>query len=248
MATIYSEAAASNNINNLYFDTDTATTAATRTTTSALDLSSFLSRPATAATYAQIEHTINQHITSGIASGMYPVYSRIADYSRSDAGNGWVTVEPNNNSYSGTVTVNSYDNKFNIRIPPSERYLKQQKIKNNLLIKVKSRGTAHKHIPENEQIAMDTLREYITETEFRKYLRFGFICIDGQEGRTYQIFKNHSHTKVWKDGKVIEEVCVYLKNKKIPPTDTVIAFRTMIKTSEEDFRKLGNVYNMRRAA
>jgi len=126
-----------------------------------------------------------------------------------------------------------------------QRIAKRREIRKNLYVPVKYRVTSYSKVPENEQIAMDTLRESITEEEFRKYIKFGFILVKGQEGKTYQVFKNRSHTKVWKNDKVIEEICIHIKDYNIPPTDSVIAFRTMIKTSEEYFKKMGNVYKMR---
>ena len=91
-------------------------------------------------------------------------------------------------------------------------------------------------------MAIETLREEITETEFRKYLKYGFVIAKGQSGKTYQIFRNQDHTKVWKGGKIIEEICVRIKDCKIPPTDNVIAFKNMVQIDEEEFRKMGNVY------
>lgn len=227
-------------------------------TTATLDLNRFLYQPYNEATMYSIRNEINQYAASVAATDTTGLYT--SGSATSDVG----TITTGNVS---DYFFNPVDNSFNIRMNFSEeerkvyeeagkerekerqRLLKQQKIRNNLLIRIKSRGiTPRQEIPENEQIARDTLREYITEEEFRKYLRFGFICVDGQEGKTYQIFRSSSHTKVWKGGRVIEEICVHIKNKNVPPTDEVIAFRTMIKTSEKDFRKLGNVYNMRRAA
>lgn len=125
-------------------------------------------------------------------------------------------------------------------------YLKRQELRSNLVIQVKSRNDASKYPgeAEPERKALETLREIITETEFRKYLRYGFVLVKGKSGATYQIFKNRSHCKVWLGGKLIEEVCVRIKDKQIPLTDNVIAFKTLIETSEEEFKKLGNVYKM----
>jgi len=122
-------------------------------------------------------------------------------------------------------------------------------LRSKLTIIVKSRAQPIRNIPENEQRAIETLREMITEAEFRKYIKDGFILVRGLSGRVYQIFRNHPHTKVWEKGKLVEEVCVRIDYKaSVPPTDNVIAFRTAILCSEDEFRKLGNVYNMREAA
>ena len=121
-------------------------------------------------------------------------------------------------------------------------------IKSNLTIIIKSRADIITQAPKNEQCALETLREMITETEFRKYIKYGFILVKGKSGNVYQIFRNQSHTKIWYNGKLIEEVCVRIRDRKIPPTDNLIAFKTMIETDEDEFRKLGNVYKMDIAA
>lgn len=117
-----------------------------------------------------------------------------------------------------------------------------------LAVFVKSRANYFPSAPQNEQNAANTLREMISERDFRKYLKYGFILVQGASGRTYQIFRTSSHTKVRESGKVVEEICVRLRDFGMPPTDRVIAVKTLIEADEGAFRSLGNVYNMRRAA
>jgi len=124
----------------------------------------------------------------------------------------------------------------------------QKTFKSNLLIQVKSRANLVKDVPENERVALESLREAISERDFRKYIKYGFLLVKGSSGDVYQIFRNRSHTKVWRGGKLIEEVCVRIKDSKIPPTDNILAFKTLIHTNEEEFKKMGNVYKMAKAA
>jgi hypothetical protein len=134
-----------------------------------------------------------------------------------------------------------------IELSPEELKKQAQKsrLKSNLIIQIKTRAELPQTLPDNEKIAMESLREVLSETEFRKYLKYGFILVKGQGGDTYQIFRNRSHTKVWRGGKVIEEICVRIKYETgVPPTDNVIAFRAIIQTNENAFKKLGNVYKM----
>jgi len=116
----------------------------------------------------------------------------------------------------------------------------------NLVILVKSRVRDEyqdfSRMSPEESKALDTLREMISEADFRRYLVYGFILVKGQSGKVYQIFRVQHHTKVWEKGKKVEEVCAYIKDHKIPPTDKLIAFKTMIETDEELFRKAGNLY------
>jgi hypothetical protein len=150
------------------------------------------------------------------------------------------------------ITLRSYDTVNNYIYYPKVitkndlLRLKRYELKSQLVIQVTSRNDVSRYPGEiePERKALETLREIISEAEFRKYLRYGFVLVKGQSGRTYQVFKNRSHCKVWLNGKVVEEVCVRIKNKEIPLTDNVVAFKTMIETSEEEFKKLGNVYKM----
>lgn len=142
----------------------------------------------------------------------------------------------------------------NVKIPfeYSLKLVREHTIKNNIrgvsIFVKKSRADEYSNVPKNEWCAIETLREMITEAEFRKYMKYGFITVRGKSGCTYQIFRNRSHTKVWVNGKVVEEICVRIEGKEVPPTDNVIAFKIMVETDEDAFKKLGNVYNMREAA
>lgn len=134
-----------------------------------------------------------------------------------------------------------------------ESFIKKERFKWNmrryLVIKSKTRGGLINGVHPAEITALDTLRELITEKEFRKYLKYGFLLVEGDSGDVYQVFRDKDHIKVWRKGILIEEICVYLDPSfKAPPTDKVIGFLTMIHASEADFKKLGNVYKMRKQA
>jgi hypothetical protein len=133
-------------------------------------------------------------------------------------------------------------------IAPTKNGLFQEKLRSNLAIIVKSRAELPGALSPAERTAMETLREVISEAEFRKYMRYGFVLVKGKSGDTFQVFRNRSHTKIWRNGQVVEEVCVRIQDSKVPPTDNVIAFRSIIQSDEEAFRKLGNVYKMKKAA
>lgn len=151
----------------------------------------------------------------------------------------------------GTLDYNQDFNKYVVwpSEPATKKGIFKDKLRSNLAIVVKSRVETPQAVSPAEQIAMETLREFISETEFRKYLRYGFVLVKGKSGDTFQIFRNRSHTKVWRNGQVVEEVCVRIQQgENVPPTDNVIAFRSIIQSDEEAFRKLGNVYKMKKAA
>lgn len=152
------------------------------------------------------------------------------------------------NNYQGTAGFIGLSDCNNLYVygTQTEKEKKLSALKSKLCILVKSRADMLTNIADNEQQAMQTLREVITETEFRKYIKYGFVLVKGKSGDTYQIFRNRSHTKVWRAGKIIEEVCVRIKNDiKAPPTDNVVAFKAMIENDEAAFKTLGNVYKFK---
>jgi hypothetical protein len=122
------------------------------------------------------------------------------------------------------------------------------RIKSNLTIIVKSRVVLPPGFSPSELVALSSLREMISESDYRKYVVHGFILVTAESGRVYQIFRNRSHTKVWENGVVVEEVCVRISDHNMPATDNVIALKTILEHSEEEFHAIGNVYNMRKAA
>jgi hypothetical protein len=127
-------------------------------------------------------------------------------------------------------------------VSPQEQALR--KIKSNLTIIIRSRAV-YMQFTEPERRAVETLREMISETDFRRFIKYGFICVKGSSGKLYQIPRDYAHIKVWDNGQMIEEICVRIQDNTVPLTDKLIAFKVMIETNEEDFRKLGNIYKMK---
>lgn len=165
----------------------------------------------------------------------YPI-TELGSTPHDEAANNIYTTCANNDAFRITNFGQYY-----VYSRPTEKQLKLLKLKSNLVISVKSHCQPVRAISPEEQCALDTLHEMISEFDFRRYLRNGYITVRGESGDLYQIFKGQSHqkTKIWRRGKLIEEVCVYLKGNP-PPTDQVIAFKTIIETSEEQFLSLGN--------
>jgi hypothetical protein len=136
---------------------------------------------------------------------------------------------------------------YDYTVPLSQKYAKQARIRSNLSPIVKSRASSiDKAFLDREHLALETLRELISEEEYRRYLKYGFVIITGASGDQYQIFRDRSHTKVWRKGQLVEEVCLRLSDDKIPSTDKVLTLKTMIEADEEqEFLKAGNRYRMK---
>jgi hypothetical protein len=117
-----------------------------------------------------------------------------------------------------------------------------------LTILVKTRAERLYRIDKNEWAAIETLREMISESDYRKYIKHGFILIRGASGKVYQIYRKNQHIKVWQGGAVVEELCVSIADYRIPLTDRVIALKTMIEISEDEVRRISNVYPLLKKA
>lgn len=111
-----------------------------------------------------------------------------------------------------------------------------------LTIYVRSHCSPVANINPPEQTALEALREMLTEEEFRRYLKTGFLNIISSSGKIYQVPRSNRHVVVWERGKKVAEICSYITDKRIPPTDRVLAFKTIIETDEREMYRLGNVY------
>lgn len=168
------------------------------------------------------------------------------DYHNGNHGYGWGGWDIGTSSGTSFSSMNLvWDSTHDCWVDDAKGSKKQEfleKIRDNLQIRLPRRGELIAGVKANEAKAINTLREELSETEFRKYVKYGFVLVPGKSGKTYQVFRSQDHTKVWKGGKLLEEICVRIKDSACPPTDNVIAFKTMIEADEEHFRKCGNVY------
>jgi hypothetical protein len=97
---------------------------------------------------------------------------------------------------------------------------------------------------ESEIRARALLREMIGESEFKRYVRRGFIIAKGKSGLIYKItgvniicyFKS-------KDGKfrAIESLCVVFKNMHLPYADAVIMRKLLVENDEFYLRNVANI-------
>lgn len=218
--------------NNLYTDTTTSSSSTYWTNTSA--------------------HKSTLHGYNEAISGLYRGY-RTSVYQTSGIYEEWreppvYKTKGIYEEWSGTGIDSSNYESYTNSLKDIRRTLLRTELRNKLYIDIRVRNGSIKHTDGPESVALETLRQDISEREYRKYIKYGFLLVKGKSGAIYQIFQNRAHTKVWKDGRLIEEVCVRIKDKSIPATDNVIAFKNIIECDEESFKKLGNVYNMRKAA
>lgn len=94
-----------------------------------------------------------------------------------------------------------------------------------------------------ELVALQLLRRMVSKDVFKKYLKHGFVTIQGPSGLVYQIRRGFNHIKVWKQGQLVCELCVQLRDR-IPPTDEVIAKMVIAECDEIDIWRRANIYWM----
>jgi hypothetical protein len=116
-------------------------------------------------------------------------------------------------------------------------------MKSNLLIKFSTRRTwISQQVPEPEIRARETLRDMLSEAEWRRYMTNGFVMIRGNKGYWYQVFNDQRHVKVFKDNKICAEICIHTV-RSCPPTDHILNAMTLIRFDEDAFWRLGNVHH-----
>lgn len=83
--------------------------------------------------------------------------------------------------------------------------------------------------------ARETLRRVLGEDKYRQFLRNGFVAVKAKSGLVYQIFPAHGVTAVWKNGQMVDRLCVVLRGN-FPPTDSLIMRYLLILNDEKEFR------------
>ena len=105
-----------------------------------------------------------------------------------------------------------------------------------------SRKPVHTVAQEREIRARETLRRILGEDKFRRFLRNGFVTVNGKSGKTYQIYPGHGMTVVWDKGQPVEKLCVVLLGD-FTPTDSLITRYIMILHDEQRFRGHANIHS-----
>lgn len=116
------------------------------------------------------------------------------------------------------------------------RVLKRNQIRRNLLCSppTKRQLPDYSSVTPAELTALGLLRELLKPDEWRKYLKYGFVLVEGLTGLTYQIFRGRQHVIVLLRGKRVAELCLACQ-PFIPKTDCVIARKVMLESDELGF-------------
>jgi len=140
------------------------------------------------------------------------------------------------------VTI-TYDRNLAVWDVNNKKTLLKQHIRSNLQIFVKHRHSFlnDRSVSAQELKARDSLRDVITEREWRRYVTNGFLVVNGTLGRRYQIFKDQRHIKVYDSVKNTHDICIHTV-RDCPPTDHVLNLKMLIELDEDFIWKNGNVY------
>jgi hypothetical protein len=122
---------------------------------------------------------------------------------------------------------------------PNKKALLKEKIRQNLLIRTVSRSLNRAVSPE-EQRARDSLRDLISEQDWRRYVTNGFIMVKGYDC-WYQIF-NEGNIKVYRKGKHTHSICIHT-DQSCPPTDHVLNMKLLVEIDEAQIWRGGNITN-----
>jgi len=95
-----------------------------------------------------------------------------------------------------------------------------------------------------EDKARASLRDLISEREWRRYMTNGFVIVKATSGRSYQIFNDQRHIKVYVKGKLSSEICIHT-DSSCPKTDHILNIMSLIEHDENLIwtKGIGNVYH-----
>jgi len=117
-------------------------------------------------------------------------------------------------------------------------------IKKNLLIPLVSRHemlTIQATVAEMK--ARASLRDMLAESQWGKYVTNGFIMVQGNSKKWYQIFMKQKHVRVYDKGKFIKELCIHTAANEVPPTDHVLNLKIMVECDEQAVWDNSNPYD-----
>jgi hypothetical protein len=117
---------------------------------------------------------------------------------------------------------------------------KRQRLRNNLRVLPRARTGIGAHVSPQELKARGTLRDMISENDWRRYVTNGFIMVKGASGRFYQLFADGRRTQVFHHGKNIATLCIHT-DKSCPPSDHVLNLKILVELDEDAIWSGSNV-------
>lgn len=173
----------------------------------------------------------------------YPVVTRGLDGGLDLTGGATVTFDSNVttdlDTGTGTIHFTNYD--FDTLVWPQRK-----RTHGRTLHRTNHRGMAPRAVNVDfskatpaELTALQLLRQLVGQDEFRRYLRYGFVTVQGCSGLRYQVRRGRHVVDVWNGRRRVDGICVWLKGS-FPPTDEVITRMLMAERDELELWKRGN--------
>lgn len=79
--------------------------------------------------------------------------------------------------------------------------------------------------------ARNSLRDCLSEREYKRFLVNGFLLVRGASGLVYQAFLDQRRTAVWRSGKMIAELCIHTLD--CPPSDHLLNVKILAEMDEQ---------------
>lgn len=198
----------------------------------------------TASTFAQEFIWDNYIATTSITA--YNTYG-INRFGGINIGGGYLNVTSDNDNIVTVQLPANYGGGISLSLNSvavvDEKQMLKSFIKSNLLGKVPSRQKMnHSKTTDAELKARDTLRDVLTEKDWRRYITNGFIMVKSLiSPKWYQIFNDYRRINVYLEGKIIQSICIHTDVPECPPTDHILNMLFLVEHSEQELYKLGNV-------
>lgn len=143
-------------------------------------------------------------------------------------------------------TGNYYSIGSHIDSPAIRAEIKKQdfldKMRRSLSISPRRLGLESPKSP-SEMKARDTLRDLISERDWRNYVMNGFLMIQGPSGKRYQVFNDQRRIRVFEGRENTYELCIHT-DRQCPPTDHVLNLKLFIEFDEDSVWKASNATRM----
>lgn len=144
-------------------------------------------------------------------------------------------------SYGGPWKEETRAQKFLRELKNKQAPMVVKSHRNAVLSRSQASGADFQNVPLGEVVALHLLRKMISQDAFRNYLRRGIVSVTGPSGLVYAVVRRSHLVEVYRKGKLLSTLCVYLKDKTMPPTDEVVAKMIIIECNEHDIWRRANI-------
>ena len=103
---------------------------------------------------------------------------------------------------------------------------------------------------QNEALAnkrsLAILSHHLTDEQRQEYIIKRLFHFEAKSGRVYRLQEGtHGNVFAVENGKDVERFCIQPSDSRLPKPDVVLAQLLMLKTNEEEFRRIANISNLR---